>query len=384
MIKNLLGNIGAAIEQFEEKNKNVLAKKNELDALQSIVGELEPTWSKSWIGFHADLYFKDFKKPPTWEYEFDSEWGSINGIHDYWVKKDYNEVTEYVLQRSGGISLENIRKSIDEAIIELKEIQSQISTDLVIIENNKKLENEWALVKEIEVHKWGLNLVDIIEYRQPKQVMTRDSFAMQQGIKTPPHIMYDSEIITEVSRISSIEEFIKKSKKLLRQIELKLNFEIVEGSPADAIDNIIRICMTFHQVARQLRSRHNNRKTIEINDEYDVQDLLHSILKIYFDDIRKEEWSPSYAGGASRMDFLLKKEKIVIEVKKTRKGLNDKELGEQLIIDIAKYKLHPGCKMLICFAYDPEARIGNPTGIEEDLNQMSTEELRVITLIAPK
>jgi len=53
------------------------------------------------------------------------------------------------------------------------------------------------------------------------------------------------------------------------------------------------------------------------------------LLKIYFDDIRTEEWTPSRAGKASRMDFLLKKEKCVIEVKKTRKTLKGKEVGDE-------------------------------------------------------
>ena len=48
-----------------------------------------------------------------------------------------------------------------------------------------------------------------------------------------------------------------------------------------------------------MRSRYNNRQTSDINDEYDVQDLLHSLLTLYFDDIRREESNPSYAGGAS-------------------------------------------------------------------------------------
>ncbi len=121
----------------------------------------------------------------------------------------------------------------------------------------------------------------------------------------------------------------------------------------------------------------------EIEDEYDVQNLLHELLEIHFDDIRPEEWTPSYAGGASRMDFLLKKEGIVIEEKKTRKGLGAKELGEQLIVDIAKYRRHPDCRCLICFAYDPEIRIANPKGIENDLNR-EHEGLKVIVIIAPK
>ena len=45
--------------------------------------------------------------------------------------------------------------------------------------------------------------------------------------------------------------------------------------------------------------------------------LLHALLLLYFDDIRAEEWTPSYAGKSARMDFLLKNEGVVIEVKKT-------------------------------------------------------------------
>ena len=131
----------------------------------------------------------------------------------------------------------------------------------------------------------------------------------------------------------------------------------------------------FHTVVKQLRIRHDSRDTLDVNDEYDVQDLLHCLLKLHFSDIRKEEWTPSYAGGSSRMDFLLKEEELVIEVKKTRKGLSDKELGKQLIEDIAKYKTHPNCKKLICFTYDPDGRIINPKGIQNDLNEKNDDFL---------
>lgn len=123
----------------------------------------------------------------------------------------------------------------------------------------------------------------------------------------------------------------------------------------------------FHAVARQLRNRHQNRETLRITDEYDVQDLLHALLRLYFEDIRPEEWVPSYAGKASRVDFLLKNEKVIIEVKKTRDHLEDKEIGDQLIIDIERYQAHPDCDRLICFVYDPEGRIGNPVGLKNDL-----------------
>ena len=126
----------------------------------------------------------------------------------------------------------------------------------------------------------------------------------------------------------------------------------------------------FHAAARQLRRRHNNRETLQIKDEYDVQDLLHALLRLHFDDVRPEEWTPDYAGGANRMDFLLKSEEIAIEVKMTRPGLKDKDLGDQLIIDIAKYQGHPNCKSLFCFVYDPDGHIRNPRGMEKDLTEL--------------
>lgn len=142
------------------------------------------------------------------------------------------------------------------------------------------------------------------------------------------------------------------------------------------------VCTRFHDVARQLRRRHDNRPTLNINDEYDVQDLLHALLRLHFEDIRPEEWTPSIAGACARMDFLLKNEQIVLEVKKTRKGLGAKEIGNQLIEDIARYQNSHDCKILVCFVYDPEGLVVNARGLEHDLQQ-SKESLTVKILIRP-
>ena len=148
------------------------------------------------------------------------------------------------------------------------------------------------------------------------------------------------------------------------------------------IEKIELICNKFHQVARQMRSRHANRSTLEINDEYDVQDLFHSLLTLYFDDIRREESNPSYASANSRADFLLKPEQTVIEIKKTRQGLNNKQLGKELTLDANQYQAHPNCKILVCFVYDPEGRINNPRGLEKDLEQ-AADNIEVKVFIRP-
>lgn len=153
--------------------------------------------------------------------------------------------------------------------------------------------------------------------------------------------------------------------------------------PTSAFQKAENIIKKFNQVARQIRHRYANRETLIIQDEYDVQDLIHSILKISFDDIRPEEHTPSYAGASSRMDFLLKKEKIVIEAKMASNKLTDKVIGEQLLIDISRYQSHPDCKRLICFVYDPDGFIRNPIALENDLSGKHND-LDVNVLVVPQ
>lgn len=182
----------------------------------------------------------------------------------------------------------------------------------------------------------------------------------------------------------STGHFLKRLISIHDRLEL---YPESEGSNSKAlinsIDNIEKLFARFHSVARQLRQRHDDRPTLDINDEYDVQDLLHGLLKVYFDDIRPEEWTPSYAGGCTRMDFLLKAEKIVVEVKKTRSKLGAKEIGSELADDILRYRSHPDCKTLVCFVYDPEERILNPRGLEHDLSQ-PVGELQVKVYVIQK
>lgn len=106
-------------------------------------------------------------------------------------------------------------------------------------------------------------------------------------------------------------------------------------------------------------------------------------MKLFVDDIRPEDYVPSYAGGNSRVDFLLPEEKIVIETKLTRESLKDKKLGEELLIDIQRYKAQENCKHLICFIYDKDSYISNPHGLKKDLEKMSDDKFKVNIIISP-
>jgi len=158
------------------------------------------------------------------------------------------------------------------------------------------------------------------------------------------------------------------------------------GAPRNrqAAETLVRtICERFNIIANTLLHRHKRRSTLKIQDEYDVQDLLGALLKLHFSDVRPEEWTPSYTGNASRMDYLLKPEQIVVETKMTRKGLGQKEVVTELAEDILRYQSHQDCKTLICFVYDPAGRCSHPTALEHDLSK-DHSTLRIIVIVQPK
>jgi hypothetical protein len=155
--------------------------------------------------------------------------------------------------------------------------------------------------------------------------------------------------------------------------------ESLSEDPIEWLDNLFE---KFHAVVKQLGRRHDNRPTVEVSDEYDVQDILHSLLRLRFNDIRQEDPTPIYAGGSARMDFLLKVEKIVIEVKITKRGHEDRKIGEELMLDISKYASRPDCKTLVCFIYDKDGLIQNKLGLKTDLEARSIENPKVHIVIS--
>jgi hypothetical protein len=156
----------------------------------------------------------------------------------------------------------------------------------------------------------------------------------------------------------------------------------VQGG-SDPVELVKTLCYRFHSVARQLRLRGEYRATLTVEDEFDAQDLLHALLRIQFDNIETDEWTPSYSSGAPRTTLLLNEGRLAVMVKKTRPGLHAKDLTDQLRIDAERYRSYGCCRTLLCFMYDPDGRIGNPRGLEASLTSV-TDSFVIDVLVAPK
>lgn len=122
-----------------------------------------------------------------------------------------------------------------------------------------------------------------------------------------------------------------------------------------AAETIIHILNNFSNAIKRITNdRYNSRPGLNIDDEYDVQDILFALLKGFFDDLEREDPVTKLAGKSSRIDLNIRSQGIMIEVKMIKdKDKDHKKFVDELKLDIINYSAWEELKDLILFIYDP-------------------------------
>jgi hypothetical protein len=121
-------------------------------------------------------------------------------------------------------------------------------------------------------------------------------------------------------------------------------------------DELVRdILKNFSNAIQKLISgRRLSHPNYKIDDEYDVQDILYVIIKSVFPNLKEEDPIPKVGGKSTKVDLILRNEKILIEVKMIKsKDSNETHFIEQLKVDFESYHECKWLRKLFCFVYDP-------------------------------
>jgi hypothetical protein len=360
-----------ALAIFRERKTDLArAQRALLEALESV----DASWSQSNIGYHADLYFGDFERPSL-GLRFDPEWGAMHGLADGWQEREPSDVEQAVTTRSG-IAVDQFVEDVDAAVRDVREAVADVGVTLAPIRGLVGLEREANLLDDLSATQFAPSVPFNLAGG-----MTRDSTALAQGMRAAPHQVVAHRVRRAAHSLAAADEAVQAAHRLAREVLARVRSQPPQAGPdvSDAT-RLVSLLGRFSDAARALRDRQRGRQDFEINDEYDVQDLVLAFLRLHFDDVRAEEWSPSYLGASTRIDFLLKQEGIVVETKMTREGLTARRLGEELAVDAARYRAHPDAGVLVCFIHDPEHRVTNPHGIETDLAQLSDDNLEIVAV----
>lgn len=160
----------------------------------------------------------------------------------------------------------------------------------------------------------------------------------------------------------------------------ELELENAVSLDRGATEQVERIFDRFSDVVRQLKDRSRDRPPLLMNDEYDVQYLLHALLRIHFDDIRGENYLKRYAGVSPRIDFLLEDEHVGIETKYINDSRTPNKIRSELAEDKEQYRSDTQCECLLCFIYDPDQHLSNPAEFEKDLSESTSNLTTRVTV----
>jgi hypothetical protein len=153
--------------------------------------EIGKSASGSWVGYHANVYYKDFKAPPAGEY-FDIENGTggtyYSGLDPNWVEHTGQDVFDQLLDQSGKKALDVAEQSAEKGLALLKSVKADVSSVLTLYLSEHDDPFVRRIAEEIEKAK-VLDAAGIAQQMSPnRQIITRDMRALQQGTWAPPHV----------------------------------------------------------------------------------------------------------------------------------------------------------------------------------------------------
>jgi predicted nucleotide-binding protein len=168
--------------------------------IEQAARHVEKAWSRSWMGYQSCVYYKDLSPPPAGA-QFSLEWGfqqlqTVRTTTGSWKEFTSADVKSAIMRLAGDPDLSSARAFQHEARAKFDADKSEALSILVVELDHSPdpyLESLKVDLERTEFH----SASDAIEEASPKgQFFTRDSLALSQGSRTPPHIEVLADMFT--------------------------------------------------------------------------------------------------------------------------------------------------------------------------------------------
>jgi predicted nucleotide-binding protein len=172
------------------------------ERLKRNLDEISQAFSGSWLGYHANVYYRDLKKPAAGDYTDDE----IRDAAHAGVDPNFENRLEQAFDQVSAVCEEGRDGLL--TIIDVLLDQERTST----------LERIRSEVTEIR-HQTSAN--KIVNTLMPGgKSISRDMRAISQGTRVPPHCAMQAEQISLFSPFTGLKNLIKKCKSILNYMEI--------------------------------------------------------------------------------------------------------------------------------------------------------------------
>lgn len=160
--------------------------------LEDAANRVGKSWGGSWLGYQSCVYYMDLTPPPAGA-QFSQEFGlipsrAIRGTTGDWVEYTFDSVYGTIVQLAGAPDICALEAGAASARGMFSNSQSEIVSTLQIDATTSRDPYVERLLDEVRELK-AVTQAEIEQAWQPSApLMSRDSLAVTQGFKTPPHI----------------------------------------------------------------------------------------------------------------------------------------------------------------------------------------------------
>ena len=173
--------------------------------------------SRSWLGYHANVYYKNFEAPPAGVH-FDVEHGTAgtyySGPDRDWVEHTAQEVIDFIATKEAQDAVVIAEQQAEKGLSLVNSTKTDVSSILTVYLSKHDDSFVRRIADEIDRIK-VLNAADIANDMSPKrQVITQDMNAIQQGTWAPPHIKIQARVTAAHQPAAHSHELAEKLEKL--------------------------------------------------------------------------------------------------------------------------------------------------------------------------
>ena len=189
-----------------------------LVSLEESAFEIGRAWSGSWIGDHANLYYKDFQPPPP-DKEFDQQSGKFLRDQPAWIKYSEEEVQSRIHDSIDANKVERATGIAKSCQVTFESTKSDVLSILHIASsmNDSFINNILASIDRIEIPTVTL----LLQKLAPQNVMTRDIDALSKRSRIPPHLTVFAETVRErhgIDYLQLLHENIRRAINHLKRV----------------------------------------------------------------------------------------------------------------------------------------------------------------------
>lgn len=191
------------------------------DRLRQAWSELANAASDSWIGYHATVYYRDFIMPPAGA-EFDS-FSGYSVPENGWREYNYQEFLDELVRRAGTSvadldPLAAIAGDVTRVLLAAREEIVSSLDALLAMGPDRRLEELRGRLADVRP---VIPQNVIIQERRPSQVRSADMRALNGGVRTPLHVLFQSWHMEATIRVDRAREVVTLARAAISYLRKK-------------------------------------------------------------------------------------------------------------------------------------------------------------------